>query len=69
MNLLVLGVVILHHSFLLKDKTSGKMFEVHGGHCSCFGFEGQLQLEETTIEALKFRINNAKISLFNRRIR
>ena len=46
--------------FLLKDKTDGKMFEVHGSHCSCFGFEGQLQLEETTIEALKFRINNAK---------
>lgn len=44
--------------FLLKDKTDGKIFEVHGSHCSCFGFGGQLQLEETTIEALKFRINN-----------
>ena len=55
--------------FLLKDKTSGKMFEVHGGHCSCFGFEGQLQLEETTIRGFKIQNKQCKISLFNRRIR
>jgi len=23
------------------DKTKGKFFEVHGGHCSCHGLEGQ----------------------------
>ena len=46
--------------YLLKDKNSGKLFEVHGSHCSCYGFEGQLNLEETTVEALKFRVNNAK---------
>jgi hypothetical protein len=25
----------------------------HGSHCSCFGFEGQFELEETTLEYLK----------------
>ena len=44
--------------FLLKDK-DGKLYEVHGSHCSCYGFEGQFDLEETTIEALKFRINES----------
>ena len=44
--------------YLLKDKNNGNLFEVHGSHCSCYGFEGQLQLEETNIEALKYRVKN-----------
>lgn len=44
--------------FLVKDE-QGNLFEIHGSHCSCHGFEGQLNLEETSIEALKFRIHNA----------
>lgn len=44
--------------FLLKDK-DGNLYEVHGSHCSCYGFEGQFDLEKTTIEALKFRINES----------
>jgi hypothetical protein len=44
--------------FLFRDK-DGKLYEVHGSHCSCYGFEGQFDLEETTIEALKFRINES----------
>lgn len=43
--------------FLLKDKETGSLFEVHGSHCSCYGFEGQLSLEETTVEVMKNRIN------------
>jgi hypothetical protein len=43
--------------FLLQDQ-QGKLYEVHGSHCSCFGFEGQLDLEETTMKALKFRLEN-----------
>lgn len=39
--------------FLLIDK-KGLLYEVHGGHCSCYGFEGQFELEKTTIEALTF---------------
>lgn len=44
--------------FLLKDK-EGKLYEVHGSHCSCFGFEDQFNPEETLIEALKFRIEKS----------
>jgi hypothetical protein len=44
--------------FLLRDK-DGNLFEVHGSHCSCYGFENQFTLEPTTIEALKFRINES----------
>ncbi len=42
--------------FLLKHKETGILFEIHGSHCSCHGFEGQLELEETNIEALKHRV-------------
>lgn len=44
--------------FLLKHKETGKLYEIHGSHCSCHGFEGQLELEETDIESLKYRIIN-----------
>jgi len=27
------------------DKEEGKWFEVHGGHCSCYGLEGQWEPE------------------------
>jgi len=36
--------------FLLRDKQTGALYENHGGHCSCFGFEGQWEPEETTLE-------------------
>jgi hypothetical protein len=39
--------------FLLKDKESGELFEVHGSHCSCYGFETQFEPSPTTIEYLK----------------
>jgi hypothetical protein len=35
--------------------TDGKLYEVHGSHCSCYGFEEQWQPEETTFEALAAR--------------
>jgi hypothetical protein len=39
--------------FLLKAKDSDQLFEVHGSHCSCYGFEEQWIVEETSIEYLK----------------
>ena len=45
--------------FLLRDKITKKLYECYGSHCSCYGFEGQLDLEETTEEALKFRTSIA----------
>jgi hypothetical protein len=41
-------------SFVLFKK-DGKLFENHGGHCSCYGLEGQWEPEETTVEALARR--------------
>lgn len=35
--------------------TDGKLYEVHGSHCSCYGYEGQWLPEETTFEALAAR--------------
>ncbi len=34
----------------------GKFFEVNGGHCSCYGLEGQWSPEETTLEAIYQRM-------------
>ena len=39
--------------FLLREKKTGKLFENHGSHCSCYGFEGQWEPEETTLEYLQ----------------
>ena len=36
----------------------GKLYEVHGSHCSCYGLEGQFQPEETELKALEFRLQN-----------
>jgi hypothetical protein len=30
----------------------GQLYEVHGGHCSCYGLEGQWSPEETSKEYL-----------------
>jgi len=46
--------------FVFKDKETGTLYEMHGSHCSCYGFEGQFGLEQTTIEALKSRVENAR---------
>jgi len=46
--------------FVFKNKETGMLYEMHGSHCSCYGFEGQFRLEETTIEALKSRVENAR---------
>lgn len=39
--------------FLLRDDATGELYEQSGGHCSCYGFEGQFDLEPTTLEHLK----------------
>ena len=36
----------------------GKLYEVHGSHCSCNGLEGMWDPEETNMEALKMRSCN-----------
>lgn len=39
--------------FLLRDKETGKLYENHASHCSCYGFEGQFEPQETTLTYLK----------------
>ncbi len=41
-------------AFVLYEK-NGKLYEANGGHCSCYGLEGQWKPEETTWEALAMR--------------
>ncbi|OMD16244.1 hypothetical protein [Paenibacillus odorifer] len=41
---------------LFRRKSDGKLYEVNGGHCSCYGLEGQWNPEETTVEALEYRL-------------
>jgi hypothetical protein len=39
-------------SFVLYTNADGKLKEVNGSHCSCFGLEGQWRPEDTTWESL-----------------
>jgi len=39
----------------------GKLFEVNGAHCSCYGLEGQFYPEETTLEAVAHRLTEGKL--------
>ena len=36
-------------------KRDGKLYEAHGEHCSCYELEGQWEMEETSLGALKMR--------------
>jgi hypothetical protein len=41
-------------AFVLYRK-NGNLYEVNGGHCSCFGLEDQWEPEETSVAALRAR--------------
>lgn len=47
--------------FLLRCKATDKIYTVNGSHCSCFGFEGQLDLQETELAALKLQNENGGV--------
>ena len=38
--------------FLVHDNATGKLQIVDGGHCSCYGFEGQWEPDNTDVEYL-----------------
>lgn len=42
-------------AFVLFEQ-DGKLFEVNGSHCSCYGLEGQFEPEEVNLEVLKHRL-------------
>lgn len=37
------------------------LYEVHGSHCSCYGLEEQWEPEETTQEALAYRMQEGQL--------
>lgn len=37
---------------ILRDPKDGTFYEVNGGHCSCYGLEGQWEMEETTLDVM-----------------
>lgn len=39
--------------YLLRNKKTKKLFTVYGSHCSCYGFEGQFNLEPVELKYLK----------------
>lgn len=41
-------------AFVLLER-DGKLYEVNGSHCSCYGLEGQFEPEKTSIKALEHR--------------
>lgn len=42
-------------------KQNGKLYEVNGSHCSCYGLEGQWDPDETTVESLRHRLENGNL--------
>jgi len=47
-------------AFVLFEK-DGKLYEVNAAHCSCYGLEDQWSPEETSVEALEFRLNEGTL--------
>jgi hypothetical protein len=48
------------YAFVLFERDR-KLYEVNGSHCSCYGLEGQWEPEETTVEALRRRMEEGKL--------
>lgn len=47
-------------AFVLFER-DGRLYEVHGGHCSCYGLEGQWEPEETSLVALARALTVSKL--------
>lgn len=70
------GCVIVFHeytygyfsgnAFTLFTK-NGKLYESNGSHCSCYGLDGQWSEEETTVEAIMFRIDRGNFDGVDKR--
>ena len=50
--------------FLIREKTTGALFDVRGSHCSCYGFEGQWEPEAIELAALKARAKQGETRMF-----
>lgn len=59
-----IDIIVAYYSYenysgnaLVIYKENGKIYEVTGGHCSCYGLEGQWEPEEITKDYLLHKIN------------
>jgi hypothetical protein len=48
------------NAWVLFEK-DGQLYEVNGGHCSCYGLEGQWEPEAVTLDALEHRVIEGKM--------
>jgi hypothetical protein len=46
---------------LFRDTRDGKLYELYGSHCSCYGLEGQWAPEECDLAALKHRLTEGSL--------
>lgn len=46
----------------------GKLWEVNGSHCSCYGLEGQWEPEETSVESIERRISTGRFDNIRREL-
>lgn len=60
----VIAAIYSHESYegsaMVVYRKDGKLYEVHGSHCSCNGLEDCWSPEETTYEALYDRLSKTK---------
>ena len=46
---------------LFRNAIDGQLYEINGGHCSCYGLEGQWDEEPCDLESLKHRVINGNL--------
>jgi hypothetical protein len=51
---------------LLQGRYTGKLYEVNATHCSCYNLQGQWQAEETSIEALRARLEQGELGTYKK---
>ncbi len=42
-------------------RRAGKLYEINGGHCSCYGLEGQWEPSETSVAELRKRMDDGHL--------
>lgn len=50
---------------LYRDTRDGKLYEVHGSHCSCYGLEGQWEPEPCDLQSLRHRLTEGNLGKSN----
>lgn len=48
---------------LLFNTQDNQLYEVHGGHCSCYGLEGQWEPEETSSASIEYRVQHGSLGI------